>query len=230
MPKRISLLLVEDEINIGATLKDMLSDKRYAVTWAKTKADALEEIAAQPFQIALLDIQLPDGSGYEIASLLQTRSPGTAMIFLTAMSEPEHRVKGLSLGAEDYIVKPFHFEELLLRIRNAVKRAHYAGAATDATRIGGAEIDFTRFVATSGGKAQTLGTKEAKLLQLLISRRGKVVSRDEILNHVWPRETYPTARTVDNFVLKLRKLIEPDPQAPRFIKSIRGVGYQLMEE
>lgn len=220
MPKRIPLLLVEDEVNLGATLKDMLESQRYAVTWAKTQSDALADIKSLPFDVALIDVQLPDGNGYNVAEKL--KNTDTAMIFLTAQSAPEQRVRGLSLGAEDYIVKPFHFEELCLRIRNALKRRDYVQkGASGAVRIGKVAIDFSDF--TANGKP--LGAKEAKLLKLLYDRRGKVVSRDEILNHVWPRESYPTQRTVDNFVLKLRKLIGENN-----IKSIRGVGYQLMEQ
>lgn len=221
MPKRATLLLVEDEENLGATLKDMLADARYQVTWAKTKSDALAHLGALPFDAALIDVQLPDGSGFEIAEKMPSH---TAMLFLTAQSAPEHRVRGLTLGAEDYIVKPFHFEELALRIRNALKRRDYVekGAAQGAIDIGVAKVDFTRF--TIDGTP--FGAKEMQLLKLLHARRGKVVSRDEILNHVWPRETYPTARTVDNFVMRLRKGLGD----PGLIQSIRGVGYQLKEE
>jgi two-component system alkaline phosphatase synthesis response regulator PhoP len=217
MPKKIPLLLVEDEENLGATLKELLEGEHYAVTWAKDKKNALVDIKAIPFDIALLDVNLPDGTGFQVAESLQN----TAMIFLTAMSDPEHRVRGLQLGAEDYIVKPFHFQELTLRIKNALKRKDYIQSTSPIAQIGSIKVDFTRFTLND----KPLAAKEAKLLKLLYDRRGKVVSRDEILNHVWPRETYPTARTVDNFISKLRKLLGPDS-----IKSIRSVGYQLREE
>ena len=218
MPKRIPLLLVEDEENLGATLKDLLEGERYAVTWAQNKKEALADIKAMPFDIALLDVNLPDGNGFQVAEALQN----TAIIFLSAMSDPEYRVHGLTLGAEDYIVKPFHFQELCLRIKNALKRKNYVQSTGTAAKIGKAKVDFSSF--TLNGKA--LAAKEAKLLKLLYDRRGKVVSRDEILNHVWPRETYPTARTVDNFISALRKLLG----SADCIKTIRGVGYQLKEE
>ena len=218
MPKRISLLLVEDEINLGTTLKVLLEGERYAVTWSQTKKDAIADSKAMPFDIALLDVNLPDGTGFQVAEALQN----TAIIFLTAVSDPEYRVRGLTLGAEDYIIKPFHFQELCLRIKNALKRKNYIQHHTAVAHIGKAKVDFARF--TLIGK--TLAAKEAKLLKLLYDRRGKVVSRDEILNHVWPRETYPTARTVDNFISTLRKLLG----STDCIKTIRGVGYQLREE
>lgn len=219
MPKRPKLLLVEDEANIGATLKDMLGLEGYNVTWAKTKSEALDDLKTAPFDIALIDVQLPDGNGFSIAEKLSGGS--TAMIFLTAQSAPVHRVRGLALGAEDYIVKPFHFEELCLRIKNALKRRDYVqkGAAASVL-IGKTPVDFANF--TVGGKS--IGAKEAKLLKLLYDRRGKVVSRDEILNHVWPEGKFPTQRTVDNFVVKLRRLLGAGS-----IKTLRGVGYQLTE-
>ncbi len=216
MPKRPTLLLVEDEENLGATLKSMLEGERYAVTWAKTKKEALADIKALPFDVALLDVNLPDGSGFQIAESLSD----TAILFLTAMSDPEDRVRGLKLGAEDYIIKPFHFQELCLRIQNARKRKSFVRDA-GVVHIGKAKVDFARF-AINGKK---IAAKEVNLLKLLYDRRGKVVSRDEILNHVWPREAYPTSRTVDNFVMSLRKLL-----GTKYIKSIRGVGYQLQDD
>lgn len=216
----IKLLLVEDEKNIGATLSDLLEGAGYGVTWAKDCAEAREAVRLLPFDVALLDVNLPDGTGFEVARALETT--GAALLFLSAMSDPEIRVQGLSLGAEDYIVKPFHFQELLLRLRNALKRRDALRQQSGMVIIGGATIDFTAFTATRGEETEVLGVKEAKLLELLWQRRGKVVSRDEILNHVWPSEAFPTARTVDNFILKLRRLIGEDA-----IKTVRGVGYQL---
>ncbi len=219
MPK---LLLVEDEENIGATLSDLLNSANYEVTWARNCSEAQDAIRNLPFDAALLDVNLPDGTGFQVAQSLQPQR--TAMLFLTAMSDPEHRVRGLQLGAEDYIIKPFHFQELLLRLRNAMKRRDYLRHASEAVTIGAANIDFTAFTATHEGVTETLTAREAKLLQLLWERRGKVVSRDEILNHVWPSEAFPTARTVDNFILKLRRLLGEE-----CIKTVRGVGYQLIE-
>lgn len=224
-----NLLLVEDEENIGATLSDLLTKAEYQVTWAHTQAEALAAIAALPFDIALLDVNLPDGNGFQIAEKLQ--STATAILFLTAMSDPEMRVRGLQLGAEDYVIKPFHFQELLLRIRNALKRQHYVQQkVTEKIQIGAAQVDFTAFTVLRDGQLEKLSSKEQKLLQLLYSRRGRVVSRDEILNHVWPSETFPTTRTVDNFILRLRRLVEPDPENPKIICTIRGIGYQLITD
>lgn len=217
MPKRPTLLLVEDEENVGATLKSLLEGERYNVTWAKTKKEALADIKTLPFDIALLDVNLPDGNGFQIAENLKD----TAILFLTAMSDAQDRVRGLQMGAEDYIIKPFHFQELCLRIQNAMKRKSFIREA-GVVHIGKAKVDFARF--TINGKK--IAAKEINLLKLLYDRRGKVVSRDEILNHVWPREAYPSSRTVDNFIMNLRKQLGHADS----IQSIRGVGYQLQDD
>jgi two-component system alkaline phosphatase synthesis response regulator PhoP len=224
----IRLLLLEDEINIGATLSELLGGAGYEVLWVQSRAEALDALRLYAFDIALLDVTLPDGTGFQVAEKLDTTR--TAMLFLTAMSDPEHRVRGLQLGAEDYILKPFHFQELLLRLRNALKRRDYQQLSAQVTpaRIGRAEINFATFTAKRDGAAEEkLTAREMRLLKLLYDRRGKVVSRDEILGHVWPSETFPTARTVDNFILRLRKLVEDDPAHPQIIQTLRGVGYCL---
>ncbi len=227
MAAEATLLLLEDEHNIGATLRDMLAASHFEVTWATTKTEALEAIKLMPFDVALLDVHLPDGTGFQVAEHLQATH--TAMLFLSAMSDPEIRVQGLQLGAEDYIVKPVHFQELLLRIRNALKRRDYHRlSAAVAVKIGAAEVDFTTYQVRHGAAQETLSAREAKLLQLLYERAGKVVSRDEILNHVWPSEAFPTARTVDNFILRLRKWVEETPEEPKRILTVRGVGYRLV--
>jgi DNA-binding response OmpR family regulator len=152
------------------------------------------------------------------------------MLFLTAYGTPEDRIRGLELGADDYMTKPFAFRELLLRIRNMLKRAGDIaehGAANGPVRIGIATVDFDRFTAESNGTLHRLTHKECAVLKLLLIQAGKAVSRDDILGQAWAPDEFPTERTVDNFILRLRKLVEQDPANPRTIRSIRGVGYQL---
>lgn len=230
------ILVLEDEKNVGATLVERLRKEGFEVAWATTLADARLEIGQRRFDLALLDVGLPDGSGFDAAEELRRSQPSTAIIFLTAYGAPEDRVRGLELGAEDYVVKPFHLKELLLRVRNGLKRAAYLGATPpeggegEGVRVGRARIHFARFEAEVDGQGQpqSLTHKECSLLRLLVERRGKVVSRDEILNHVWSENEFPTARTIDNFVMRLRRLVEEDPENPQVIKSVRGVGYQLL--
>ncbi len=227
------LLLLEDERNVAQTLTERLGAAGFAVTRADSLASARRVIGEGSFNLALLDVGLPDGSGFELARLLRDRAPATAIVFLTAHAAPEDRIRGLELGADDYVAKPFHFRELLLRIQNCLKRAQdlvqVPGEMRGQVRIGRALVDFERFVATVDGHTQALTHKECAVLRLLAERAGKAVSRDEILDRAWSADEFPTSRTVDNFIVRLRKLVEADAADPRVIRSIRGVGYLLTE-
>jgi two-component system alkaline phosphatase synthesis response regulator PhoP len=226
-PTPARLLVVEDEANLGATLRERLTRSGYEVTWARSVAGAQEELSKRTFDLALLDIGLGDGSGFLLAEGIRKQAVGTAIIFLTAMGDPQHRILGLELGAEDYVVKPFNYQELVLRIENGLRRARYCGTGLDRLQVGRAKVNFPAFSAEVAGEVTTLSQRETALLKLLVERRGTVVSRDQILDEVWSREDYPTPRTVDNFILKLRRLVESDPEIPTVIRSVRGVGYQL---
>ena len=227
------LLMVEDENNVAETLADRLRRAGYEVVRAESALAARRAIAEGGFQLALLDVGLPDGNGFELARLLRDRAPAVAIIFMTAHASPEDRVRGLEIGADDYVGKPFHFRELLLRIQNCLKRAQdlaqVPGEMRGQVRIGRALVDFERFCATVDGENRSLTHKECSVLRLLAERVGKAVSRDEILDRAWSADEFPTSRTVDNFIVRLRKLVEVDPADPRVIRSIRGVGYLLTE-
>lgn len=221
------ILLVEDETNVGATLSERLLQEGYQVEWVKNGAQALREFSNK-WDLVLMDVGLPDTSGFDLVAKLRELSPLTAVLFLTAMGNPEDRVKGLELGAEDYVVKPFHLKELLLRIKGILKRVGFLRESEeDKVKIGNALVQFSKFQAFSEGESHRLTHKECALMKLLYEQKGKVVSRDEILNRVWSVDEYPSPRTVDNFILKLRKIVEIDPEDPKCIRSIRGVGYQL---
>jgi two-component system alkaline phosphatase synthesis response regulator PhoP len=231
MPTR--LLLLEDERNVAETLIERLGAAGFLVTRADSLASARRAIAEGSFQLALLDVGLPDGSGFELARQLRARAPATAIVFLTAHANPEDRIRGLELGADDYVAKPFHFRELLLRIQNCLKRAQdlaqVPGEMRGQVHIGRALVDFERFVATVDGETQALTHKECAVLRLLAERVGKAVSRDEMLDRAWSADEFPTSRTIDNFIVRLRRLVEVDASDPRVIRSIRGVGYLLTE-
>ena len=227
------ILVVEDERNVAETLIERLRGAGYEVQHAPTAARAREQAAAQPFHLMLLDVGLPDGNGFDLAPQLRGLAPRAALLFLTAHGNPEDRVRGLELGADDYVTKPFHFRELLLRIQNCLKRAaelaDVPGEMRGVQRIGRARVDFERYAAEVDGQWQPLTHKECAVLRLLASRAGKAVSRDEILDRAWSADEFPTSRTVDNFIVRLRKLVEPDVNEPQVIRSIRGVGYLLTE-
>jgi two-component system, OmpR family, alkaline phosphatase synthesis response regulator PhoP len=228
---QVRLILVEDEENVGSTLVQRLKNLGAQVRWAKTHDEA--ELLFSEFSpdLAILDVSLPDGSGFNLGAKLRKSHPSAALIFLTARSSPEDRIKGLELGAEDYVAKPFHFKELLLRIQNALRRSNSAQKDvkefTGRVIIGEAEVDFEGFRVKVMGHDTPLTQKEWALLRFLFENEGKVLSRDDILNEVWSLDEYPSPRTVDNFIMRLRRMIEQDPEKPVIIKSIRGVGYQL---
>lgn len=225
------ILVVEDEVNVGRTLTERLAAEGYEVVWARTAAEALAAPTDTPFHLALLDVGLPDQSGFDVAARLRQQHPSTAIVFLTAFGTPEDRVRGLELGAEDYIVKPFHFKELHLRIQNALRRALFLSNAESRferpLQVGRARIDLRRMEARVDGETVSLTHKECAVLTLLLEKQGAVLARDEILDRAWAEDEFPTPRTVDNFILRLRKLIEPDIGEPRIIRSVRGIGYQL---
>ena len=202
------LLLVEDERNVAETLVERLGAEGFQVTRADSIASARRAIAALQF---------------ELARLVRERAPATAIIFLTAHAAAEERIRGLELGADDYIGKPFHFRELLLRIQKCLKRAQeltrVPGDMRGQVRIGRAVVDFERFSATVDGESVALTHKECSVLRLLAERVGKAVSRDDILDRAWSTDGFPTSRTVDNFIVRLRKLIEVDAADPRVIRS-----------
>lgn len=223
------ILLVEDERNVGSTLHEYLGQQGYEVEWVTTAAEARDHIQVRKFDLVLLDVGLPDGSGFDVASDARKARSAAAIIFLTAFGEPESRVQGLELGAEDYIVKPFHLKELLLRIQNGLKRRKYFQSVEGKITIGKAAVDFSNFTIESDGEINELTQKECALLKLLVERKGSVVSRDEILNQVWSENAFPSARTIDNFMVRLRRWIEEDPEDPKYIRSVRGVGYSLNE-
>ena len=222
------ILIVEDEENLGLTLSERLKVEGFEVTWAQNAAEALIETQSRKFDLIILDVGLPDQSGFMIAERLRKNQVGSALIFLTAFSSPEDRIQGLELGAEDYITKPFHLKELLLRVQNGLRRSKYIRDAGDEVIIGRAKVYFSKLEVHVNETVFALTQKESALLKLLVDRKGLVVSRDEILNFVWSDHEYPTPRTIDNFVMKLRRIIELDPENPVIIKSIRGVGYQLV--
>ena len=227
------ILLVEDERNVATTLAERLGSEGFDVTWAATSEAASLAAERIRFDLALLDVGLPDGSGFDVAERIRENSRATAIVFLTAFGDPESRVRGLEAGAEDYVVKPFHYKELLLRVRNALRRADYLagleGSGDGEIRVGRAIVRFPRFEADVDGRPIRLSHKECGLLRLLVDRRGKPVSRDDIFTHVWSEDEYPTPRTIDNFVVRLRRIVETDPENPAVITSVRGVGYRLEE-
>jgi DNA-binding response OmpR family regulator len=212
----IHILLVEDDRSLGATLRDRLVKEGYEVTWVNTKADAVAAGRGTPFTLYICDVGLPDGDGFELAREL----PPRPLIFLTARSDAESRLTGYDLGAEEYIPKPFHLRELLMRVRHVLENHAPAGVL----EIGDVRVNFESFVFERGGQVEPVASKDLALLKLLVEQSPKVVSRDVALNQLWGEDNYPSNRTVDNSVLRLRTAL--GEQVSACIESVRGVGYR----
>ena len=174
---------------------------------------------------------LPQLDGFEVCRRLRAEGDHTPILFLTARDLPPDRVRGLMVGGDDYLVKPFQLDELLARVHAILRRRAWSGRAqASKVRIGGGWVDFERAEATCvDGSVEPLNRKELGILRLLVEAHGGVVSRTDILAEVWGDEADPTPRTVDNFVVRLRKRFEPDPAEPVYLMTMRGVGYRLKE-
>ena len=220
------LLLVEDDASLGETLRERLEREGYAVEWSESLASARNAVAAGSgaFDLIILDVNLPDGSGFEFAREVRSTC-ATPFIFVTAMNSAEHRLEGYELGAEEFVPKPFHLKELLLRIRHVLETHPPEAVAGKLLRVGDVSIDFEgRAVIGADGVKEFLPARDFDLLKLLIDQAPKVLSRDEILDAVWGEDKFPNTRTVDNAIVRLRQALG-DADAS-VICSVRGVGYQ----
>lgn len=228
-PTTYRLLLAEDEKSIRETLALNLEMEGYEVIPAQTGRQALDILAQQHVHLVILDIMMPEVSGWDVLQKIRLSGTEIPVIFLTAKGEGSDRIKGLKAGADDYLTKPFHLEELLLRIKNLLKRYAYPvqDDKSEDFRFGPNRINFKSRQAFNHQGVIELTTKEYQVMKLLIDRSGEVVLRQQMLQLVWGYDVYPSTRTVDNFILNLRKKFELDPANPTFIQSVRGLGYRF---
>jgi two-component system, OmpR family, response regulator RegX3 len=247
MAGRRTILMVEDETSITEPLAEALDREGFATRVAGTVADALVEAAAELPDLVLLDVQLPDGSGYDVARRLRESSK-VPIIMLTARGEETDRIVGLELGADDYIVKPFSAREVAARIRAVLRRSGNAaaeqpaaggsdggGSAVDAgvatttgpLEVGPVLVDPARREARVGGEKLDLTRKEFELLALLASEAGSVISRERLIDEVWDTNWFGSTKTLDVHVSSLRRKLGDDSQNPRFVHTVRGVGFRF---
>jgi two-component system, OmpR family, phosphate regulon response regulator PhoB len=210
------ILLVEDDQSLGATLRERLSKEGFEVSWAVSKKESLSLVEKVNFDLYIFDVGLPDGSGFELARILPTRP----FIFMTAQGDAESRLHGYELGAEEFIPKPFHLRELLLRVKHVLTNH----AVANRLEIGGVIVDFESFTFTRDGSNETVASKDLLFLKLLVRSSPKVVSRDEALNELRGEDKFPSNRTVDNAVLRLRAAL--GDKVSTCLESVRGVGYR----
>ncbi|MCD6204872.1 MAG: response regulator transcription factor [Candidatus Marinimicrobia bacterium] len=230
--KSPKILLVEDETILAEGIIFNLKKQGYSVDWVKDGRAALENAFNNPYDLILLDIMLPYIDGFEVARRVREKFPAMPILMLTARTAVKDRVKGLEIGADDYLTKPFHLEELLARIKAMLRRSEWyrhAQPTIDKYRFGDNEINFRDFSCQSGRKSFHLTQKEAMLMKYLISRKNQIVSRRELLENVWNISAEIETRTVDIFIARLRKYFEPDPKKPVYLKSIRSAGYMFTE-
>lgn len=231
--KGSKILLVEDEETLAVGLEYNLADEGFLVDWAKDGKQALSFFETKHYDLIILDIMLPYFDGFEIAKQVRVKSPQMPILMLTARTSSEDKVRGLELGADDYMTKPFHLEELLLRIKGMLKRKHWYKNSVELSpvyKFGKNVVNFENFKCKNGFKEFELTQREAMVLKYLIERKGKIVSRKELLENVWHINPEIETRTVDNFILRLRKYFEPDPENQIYIKGIRSAGYEFNDD
>jgi len=222
------ILLVEDEPGLVMTLSDMLMIEGYAVESATDGNTGLARASGEPFDLVILDVMLPGKSGLDVCRELRFRGKDVPILMLTAKSQLVDRVVGLKIGADDYLTKPFEAPELLARIEALLRRAKKEKLApVGQYQFGNVEVDFERGDVTKAGVPISLAGKELELLRYLIDHRGNVVSRDELLEGVWEYQPGVSSRTIDVHVAWLRQKLEENPQNPKHIHTVRGVGYRF---
>ena len=222
------LLIIEDERPMRAALADALEAEGYRVLTAADGEEGLARALAEKPDLILLDLMMPRLDGYAVCAELRRRANPVPILILTAKGQLEDRVKGLDIGADDYLVKPFSTGELLARVRAVLRRVTRPSAALSTLTLGDVRIDFVKQQTARGRKPVHLTAKEFAMLRLLAESGGEPVSRERFLDVVWGYAAFPTTRTVDNHIATLRAKIEKNPDEPRWIQTVHGVGYRLV--
>lgn len=224
------VLIVEDEPAMARALADNLESEGLSVRIAPDGVTAQKLWREVEPDLVVLDVMLPKVGGLELCRRMRVAGFQTPVLFLSAKGAPEERTEGLRVGGDDYMGKPFHLPEFLARVANLLRRREETRAAPEYC-FGGHRLDFRTWTARLGdGRTEVLGERELAIFKLLTERAGEVVSRDEILDRVWGQEVFPSSRTIDNFVVRLRRLFEPDPANPVYLHTVWGVGYRFTPE
>lgn len=221
------ILIIEDEAPMRTALADILAAEGHRVLTAADGEAGLQCALDEKPDLILLDVMMPRLDGFALCAGLRRADNQAAVLMLTAKGRVEDRVQGLDTGADDYLVKPFSTEELLARVRALLRRFQKQGKAAVRLKLDEVEIDLTRQTAARGRKVIRLTAKEFAMLRLLAEAEGGPVTREKFLDAVWGYTAFPTTRTVDNHIASLRAKLEKNPEAPRWIKTVHGVGYKL---
>jgi len=222
-----TILVIEDDISILRGLKDNLEYEGYTVFTETNGEKGLQAALRKNTDLILLDIMLPGMNGYEICRKLKNEKPGLPVIMITARGSEMDKVSGLDIGANDYMTKPFSIPELMARIRAVFRRTAVNSGIPDKYCFGKIKLDFKKLKAFRDNQEIKLSSKEFALMEYFIRHEGEAVHRHDLLNEVWGYESIPTTRTIDNFILDLRKKFEENPSKPRYIESVRDIGYRF---
>lgn len=223
------ILLIEDEESLNHVVAMNLEMEGFEVTSVFDGNEALKyQDHLKDFQLVILDVMLPHVSGWDLCQAFKAKSE-TPILFVSAKGTSHDKIKGLKMGADDYLAKPFDLEELLLRVRILLQRTNPKATKSSELRIGDKVINKNTFEVenTQGEFIANLSKREMELLALFQEREGEVVARDFILDELWGKDAFPTTRTIDNYILTFRKIFEDDPKEPKYFHSIRGVGYKF---
>ncbi len=224
------ILVVEDELDMAMGLKDNLEFEGYEVDTAMDGKLGLSKILSQQYNLILLDVMLPEMSGFDVCKEARKKDISTPIIFLSAKGEELDKVIGLESGADDYITKPFSLRELSARIKAVLRRTSEQSINKESIQhqIGKLKVDFDNYVAFVKEKQVKMSMKEYEILNYLWRNKNRTVSRDSLLDSVWGYDFQPTTRTIDNFILKLRSKVEENPNNPQIILTVHGIGYKLV--
>ena len=223
--------MIEDNLHLAEGMRLNLEAEGYKIVHLAHGGDVLDEIRRGLYDLALMDIMLPGIDGLTLCKKIRVEGITTPILFVTARDQQDDKIEGLLAGGDDYITKPFEIKELLVRIQAIFRRVAWL-AAEDTGKtysFDNRSIDFQSLEATTPNGKFSLTRKECMILKYLIERSGEAVSRDQLLDAVWGYDIYPTNRTVDNFIVRLRKIFEENPTKPVYIKTVRGIGYRFMQ-
>ncbi len=226
--KPATILVVEDEPNMVQGLRDNFEFEGYRVLTALDGVEGLQRALNDAPDVVLLDVMMPKMSGLEVCKQLRAKRPTLPIIMLTARGQEVDKVVGLELGADDYVTKPFSIRELLARVKAVLRRSKALPQDAERFLFGDVEVDLRHCRITKGGKTVEISSKEFELLKYFIGHSGEPLSRDRLLEDVWGYDNYPTTRTVDAHLVRLRQKLEPDPEVPRFFLTVHGVGYRFV--
>lgn len=225
------ILIIEDDPAIQLGLKDSLEEENYFIETSSNGSEGYSKAYSGNFDLILLDLMLPQKNGYDVARDLRKNQISTPIIMLTSKKEEIDKVLGFEIGADDYITKPFSINELKMRIKAVLRRTHIESAEevkVNQFEFGDIKVNYLEQTVTKSDKQIELTVKEISILKYLFDNAGKVVSREDLLDRVWQYDSYPSSRTVDNYILSLRKKIEDDPSNPKHILTIHTAGYKFL--